>query len=87
VPQFVKPAAWNVEKFHRGLRLILVGLFKKVFVADNCALLANYVFAPETKLTAPWALLGVLAFAFQIYGDFSGYTDLARGSAPGSNGM
>jgi D-alanyl-lipoteichoic acid acyltransferase DltB (MBOAT superfamily) len=81
VPQFVRPAAWDPDDFHRGLRLILVGLFKKVFVADNCAMVANYAFAPDTRLNAPWALLGVLAFAFQIYGDFSGYTDLARGSA------
>ncbi len=81
VPQFLKPATWSADDFHRGLRLILVGLFKKVFVADNCALLANYAFDSKTALNAPWALLGVLAFAFQIYGDFSGYTDLARGSA------
>jgi D-alanyl-lipoteichoic acid acyltransferase DltB (MBOAT superfamily) len=80
VPQFLRPAAWSVEDFHWGLRSILVGLFKKVFVADNCALLANYAFDPKTPLTAPWALLGILAFAFQIYGDFSGYTDIARGS-------
>jgi D-alanyl-lipoteichoic acid acyltransferase DltB (MBOAT superfamily) len=58
-----------------------VGFFKKVFVADNCALLANYVFNPSASLNAAWALIGCLAFAFQIYGDFSGYTDIARGSA------
>lgn len=81
VPQFVKPNAFDLASFHRGLRLILVGLFKKVFVADNCALLANYVFTPNTALNAPWALLGVVAFAFQIYCDFSGYVDIARGSA------
>ncbi len=81
LPQFEKAAAWNVEHLHRGLRLLLIGLFKKVFVADNCALLANYAFASDTPLNAPWAVLGVTAFAFQIYGDFSGYTDLARGSA------
>ncbi len=81
VPQFVRPATWSAEEFHRGLRLILVGLFKKVFLADNCALLANHAFDSKTELNAPWVLLGVLAFAFQIYGDFSGYTDIARGSA------
>ncbi len=79
--QFGKAATWDVEHLHRGLRLLLVGLFKKVFVADNCALLANYAFAADTPLDARWAVLGVVAFAFQIYGDFSGYTDLARGSA------
>lgn len=81
VPQFVKPAGFSLDNFHRGLRLILIGLFKKVYVADNCALLANYAFDPKTPLNAAWAVLGVLAFAFQIYGDFSGYTDIARGSA------
>jgi D-alanyl-lipoteichoic acid acyltransferase DltB (MBOAT superfamily) len=44
-------------------------------------LLANYAFDPKTVLNAPWAILGVAAFAVQIYGDFSGYTDIARGSA------
>lgn len=81
MPQFTRAAVWEWEHLHAGLRLLLVGAFKKLFVADNCALLANYAFAPDTDLNAPWAVLGVLAFAFQIYGDFSGYTDLARGSA------
>ena len=81
LPQLQQPAVFDPAGLHRGLRLILVGLFKKVFVADNCALLANYTFDAKTPLNAQWALLGALAFAFQIYGDFSGYTDLARGSA------
>jgi D-alanyl-lipoteichoic acid acyltransferase DltB (MBOAT superfamily) len=81
LPQLEKPAQFEIADVHRGLRLILMGLFKKIFVADNCALLANYAFDPKTHLNGPWALLGVLAFAFQIYGDFSGYTDIARGSA------
>ncbi len=50
-------------------------------MADNCAVLANYAFDPATPLNGYWAVLGVIAFAFQIYGDFSGYTDIARGSA------
>jgi D-alanyl-lipoteichoic acid acyltransferase DltB (MBOAT superfamily) len=70
-----------MEHLHAGLRHILVGLFKKLFVADNCALLANYAFDPKTPLNGQWALLGVVAFALQVYGDFSGYTDIARGSA------
>jgi D-alanyl-lipoteichoic acid acyltransferase DltB (MBOAT superfamily) len=81
LPQLAKPAQWDIANFHRGIALILVGLFKKVFVADNCALLANYAFDPKVNLNAEWALLGALAFAAQIYGDFSGYTDIARGSA------
>lgn len=81
LPQFEKLAVWTPDDFHRGLRLILIGLFKKVYVADNCAMMANYAFNPHTLLGGQWALLGVVAFAFQIYGDFSGYTDIARGSA------
>ncbi len=81
LPQFHRAAVWDPADFHRGLRLILIGLFKKVFVADNCALVANYAFSSEIKLDAPWAILGTVAFALQIYGDFSGYTDIARGSA------
>ena len=81
MPQFEKPREWDPAAFQRGGRLLLFGLFKKVFVGDNCALLANYAFAADTPLNGPWALLGVLAFAVQIYGDFSGYTDIARGSA------
>jgi len=81
LPQFTKAAEFAWEHIHRGLRLLLIGLFKKIFVADNCALLANHVFNGQAELNAPWAVLGVVAFAFQIYGDFSGYTDLARGSA------
>lgn len=81
MPQFTHAARWEWEHLHAGLRLLLIGAFKKVFVADNCAEIANYVFHPDSTPNAPWALLGILAFAFQIYGDFSGYTDLARGSA------
>jgi alginate O-acetyltransferase complex protein AlgI len=81
IPQLEAPGLFQNPYLHDGLRLVLVGLFKKVFVADNCALIANYAFDPGAALNGYWALLGVLAFAFQIYGDFSGYTDIARGSA------
>jgi D-alanyl-lipoteichoic acid acyltransferase DltB (MBOAT superfamily) len=81
LPQIMSPRAFEWEHIYAGTRLILVGLFLKVYVADNCALLANYAFNPNVKINAPWALLGVLAFAFQIYGDFAGYTQIARGSA------
>jgi alginate O-acetyltransferase complex protein AlgI len=81
LPQILKERTFELEHLGVGCRLILVGLFKKLFVADNCALIANYAFEPDTPLNAPWAILGAVAFAFQIYGDFSGYTDMARGSA------
>jgi alginate O-acetyltransferase complex protein AlgI len=81
IPQLQAERDFQYSYLHDGLRLMLVGFFKKVFVADNCALLANYAFDPQTSLNGYWAALGVVAFAFQIYGDFSGYTDIARGSA------
>jgi len=82
LPQLIAPAKWDISHLHIGLRLLLIGFFKKLFVADNCAILANHVFvADNPEINTAWALLGVLAFAFQIYGDFSGYSDIARGSA------
>ena len=81
IPQLEKGASFQDSHVQDGLRLMLVGFFKKVFVADNCAILANYAFDPQTSLNGYWAVMGVVAFAFQIYADFSGYTDIARGSA------
>jgi D-alanyl-lipoteichoic acid acyltransferase DltB (MBOAT superfamily) len=64
------------------LLLILEGLFRKVVVADNCALIANAAFGSAFgKPSLPVVLLGTYAFAWQIYGDFSGYSNIARGSA------
>jgi len=82
LPQVQRPRAWNADKAFDGLLLILEGLFRKVVIADNCALVANAAFAgnfgaPNTMVV----LLGTVAFAFQIYGDFSGYSSIARGSA------
>ncbi|MGH8546723.1 MAG: MBOAT family O-acyltransferase, partial [Gammaproteobacteria bacterium] len=65
-----------------GLMLILSGLFRKCVVADNCALIANAAF--DGRLgppSLPVTLIGTYAFAWQIYGDFSGYSNIARGSA------
>lgn len=82
LPQIQNTPSFKIDYLRRGMRYLLVGYFLKVFVADNCAILANYVFHSTLGVTtAPWALLGVLAFTFQIYGDFAGYTSIARGSA------
>jgi D-alanyl-lipoteichoic acid acyltransferase DltB (MBOAT superfamily) len=81
IPQLTQGASFRNSHIQDGLRLMLVGFFKKIFVADNCAILANYAFDPKTGLNGYWAVIGVVAFAFQIYSDFSGYTDIARGSA------
>lgn len=66
---------------HAGLALILQGLFKKVAIADNLAILANAGFNPAVNLSTGDTWIAVLAFTFQIYFDFSGYTDMGRGSA------
>src|SRR3954451_11030020 len=82
LPQVQAPRTFDQERFFNGLLLILSGLFRKVVIADNCALIANAVFSG--RLGAPnlaTTMLGTYAFAWQIYGDFSGYSDIARGSA------
>ena len=76
-------------RFNESAWLIAWGLFKKVVVADNMALIVNECFRPYDQLAGPLVvpedgltlLVGVYAFAFQIYGDFSGYTEIARGTA------
>jgi len=82
LPQVRAPRSWNPSKAFDGMLLILEGLVRKAVIADNCALVANAAFnghfgAPNLLVT----LLGVYAFAWQIYGDFSGYSSIARGSA------
>jgi D-alanyl-lipoteichoic acid acyltransferase DltB (MBOAT superfamily) len=64
-----------------GLRLILGGLFKKMVIADNCALLVDTIFADYQQLNGSTLFFGAFFFAFQIYGDFSGYSDIAIGSS------
>jgi alginate O-acetyltransferase complex protein AlgI len=70
------------ERFFGGIMLFLSGLFRKCVIADNCALLADAAFSGRLGETNVFTvLIGVYAFAWQIYGDFSGYSDMARGSA------
>jgi alginate O-acetyltransferase complex protein AlgI len=64
-----------------GLRQILWGLFKKIVIADNCANLANAIFNNSGEYSGMTLLLGAVFFAFQIYGDFSGYSDIAIGTS------
>ncbi|MBN1883919.1 MAG: MBOAT family protein [Candidatus Krumholzibacteriota bacterium] len=80
VPQILRPRTFSAHRFADGAHLIFWGLFKKVFVADNLARTADAVFADPN---ASWwsIVVGVYAFAFQIYCDFSGYSDIARGCA------
>jgi alginate O-acetyltransferase complex protein AlgI len=72
----------DLSGFAYGVRRFVVGLAKKVLVADLCARIADPVFAlPDAQLTAPVAWLGMVAYAVQIYFDFSGYSDMAIGLA------
>jgi alginate O-acetyltransferase complex protein AlgI len=71
----------NYRQIYAGLYLILSGYFKKLVIADNVAVISDRIFNNYTSYTGIDLWLGVLAFAIQIYGDFSGYTDIARGVA------
>ena len=82
LPQVQQPRRFEDDRFFDGLLLIISGLFRKCVIADNCALLANAAF--DGRLGSPnlaVVLIGTYAFAWQIYGDFSGYSDIARGAA------
>ena len=81
LPQFYTSRKFDYETAVDGMRQILWGLFKKIVVADNCAIYVNQVFADYTNQSGSTLLLGAIFFAFQIYGDFSGYSDIAIGTA------
>jgi len=79
LPQFYSLKKFDIQEAKDGTRQALWGLFKKVVIADNCALAANDIFANYDTLPASTLVLGAVFFAFQIYGDFSGYSDIAIG--------
>jgi len=81
LPQFYKKRIFKYDQAVDGLRQILWGLFKKVVIADNCAEIANYVFNNADHQSGSTLVLGAICFSFQIYGDFSGYSDIAIGTA------
>jgi len=82
LPQIQAPRNFQSDQFFDGVLLILSGLFRKCVIADNCALLANAAFSGSLgPSNLPVLAIGAYAFAWQIYGDFSGYSDIARGSA------
>jgi len=81
LPQVQKLREFNPAAFRDGCMLILMGLVRKSVIADNCAHLANAAFSGRLGNDGWSTLIGIYAFAWQIYGDFSGYSDLARGSA------
>ena len=79
--QFYKPRFFTYENAVNGMRQILWGFFKKMVIADNCALVVNDIFSNYTNYSGSTLVLGAVLFAFQIYGDFSGYSDIAIGTA------
>ena len=81
LPQFYKKREFNYAKAVDGMRQILWGLFKKIVIADNCALYANDIFNNSSDYTGSTLFMGAIFFAFQIYGDFSGYSDIAIGTS------
>lgn len=81
LPQIKKKRNFNYHQAVDGLRQILWGLFKKIVIADNCAIYANEIFNNSADHSGSTLALGVLFFTFQIYGDFSGYSDIAIGTA------
>lgn len=81
LPQFYSKRIFDREKAVDGMRQILWGLFKKIVIADNCAELANLIFNNSDIYSGSTLALGALFFTFQIYGDFSGYSDIAIGTS------
>jgi alginate O-acetyltransferase complex protein AlgI len=81
LPQIAQPRHVEHDQIIDGLWLIAWGFFQKIFVADNLAPLASSVFAHGARPAGVNILLGVYAFAFQIYGDFAGYSNIARGTS------
>ena len=81
LPQFYKKRTFKYQQAVNGLRQILWGLFKKMVIADNCAAIVNTIFDNHQDYSGSTLVLGAVFFAFQIYGDFSGYSDIAIGTA------
>ena len=81
LPQFYTKREFNYAKAVDGMRQILWGLFKKIVIADNCAQIANEIFNNSADYNGSTLVLGALFFTFQIYGDFSGYSDIAIGTS------
>jgi alginate O-acetyltransferase complex protein AlgI len=79
--QLAAKVKFSYEQAADGMRMILWGFLKKVVIADSCAAYVDIIFDSSSAQSGSTLLLGAVFFAFQIYGDFSGYTDIARGVA------
>jgi D-alanyl-lipoteichoic acid acyltransferase DltB (MBOAT superfamily) len=81
LPQFYVKRRFEYTKSVDGLKQIMWGLFKKIVIADNCAEYANYIFNNSSDFSGSTLVIGAIFFTFQIYGDFSGYSDIAIGTS------
>ena len=81
LPQFTKTHSWKDINFNAAYGLIVWGFFKKIVIADQAAPIVNSIFEHYTSLSVIELVMGAILFAFQIYGDFSGYSDIAIGVA------
>lgn len=81
LPQFYKKRQFHYSQAVDGCKQILWGLFKKIVIADNCAQFANAIFNDYSNHSGSTLVMGALFFTFQIYGDFSGYSDIAIGTS------
>lgn len=81
LPQLKVKREFNFEKAKEGVYQIIWGLVKKVVIADTCAIYANEIFDHYNSMNSLTLILGAIYFAFQIYGDFSGYSDIALGTS------
>ena len=81
LPQIQKTRNFDYNKSVDGLRQILWGLVKKIVIADNCAYYVNLIFENPDQYSGSTLVIGAILFSFQIYGDFSGYSDIALGTA------
>jgi len=81
IPQITKPRILLKDNYLAGMNLMLLGFFKKVAIADTMAPIVSNAFNDPSALTSGQLLTGLYAFCLQIYGDFSGYSDIARGVA------
>lgn len=81
LPQFRLPGTFSFENLYRGIQLMILGVFKKVVIADRLSDYVDAAYKYTDMLNGTQAILAIVFFSFQIYADFSGYSDIARGSA------
>jgi D-alanyl-lipoteichoic acid acyltransferase DltB (MBOAT superfamily) len=81
LPQFLNPRKFDFDNAIRGINQIVWGLFKKLVIADTCAQYVNDIFTHYDSYSSLTLILGAVYFSFQIYADFSGYSDIAIGTA------